>query len=491
MAELAFPLEGHVYSAREAGLWFATRTSGVHASDSLAVTDGGGMSVSVGSGVAWLKYAEFTGAAYANTAAKIMAIEAADNTLPRVDRVVVRYSNTYNNIALAVVKGTPASTPVPPAITRDSLTYEISLARVRVNAGVKAITAYDITDERMDNTVCGLMTDGVTPFDPEMGGIIVDDTLTTEGAAADAKAVGDAIEETNVKINKKALEILQSRAAAVHAENHRCIDTITWDGEIGDRETVVEETEMDTVGVIVLTYVRVWDEPVPLDNGFTVDALFDNPGFDAFYSMGYRYERINEQISVVFDVLGGEFFGEACIYPAVWCVSGDNAEWGNIVFPKQGLYFTTATAREWGIPYRTKSLTVNNYDFGDVADPIAPEMISAAPKFHASASETHGVATNKLFGHARVFGYQDVPVPGVEADGQNRDLFYNQTDGLIGHGGAVSEYAKGAALGAAYFAIYNMIMSYEIEDKDALWDQVDDLYRRVIALEQKVNTLGG
>ena len=48
----------------------------------------------------------------------------------------------------------------------------------------------------------------------------VDTTLTVEGAAADAKAVGDKFTETNQTINAKALEILQSRAAAVHAAQH-------------------------------------------------------------------------------------------------------------------------------------------------------------------------------------------------------------------------------------------------------------------------------
>lgn len=175
MAELSFPLEGHVYSAEEAGLWFATRTSGVHASDALGVTAPGGMVVNVGKGVAWLKYAEFTGAAYANTETKAMQISAADANLPRIDRIVVRYSKATNTIALAVSKGTPASTPTPPDIVRDSATHEISLAQVRVNAGATAIASSNITDERLNNAVCGLMSDGVTAYNTDGGNEEIED----------------------------------------------------------------------------------------------------------------------------------------------------------------------------------------------------------------------------------------------------------------------------------------------------------------------------
>ena len=169
MAELSFPLEGKVYTAQEAGLWFATRTSGVHASDSLAVTSAGGMAVNVGKGVAWLKYTEFSGVSYANTEAKTLQISAAHASYPRIDRVVVRYSKANNTVALAVSKGTPASSPAAPAVVRTDATYEISLAQVRVNAN--ATTIASVTDERTNNDVCGLMTDGVTAFDPEeLGG---------------------------------------------------------------------------------------------------------------------------------------------------------------------------------------------------------------------------------------------------------------------------------------------------------------------------------
>lgn len=165
MAERSFPLENTLYTAEEASLWFAPRTSGVHASDVLGVTASDGLSVTVAPGIAWLKYAEFAGVAYGNTEAKRLQLDAASTNYPRIDRIVIRYSKSENKVYLAVRKGTAASSPSAPAIVRDANTYEISLAQVRINAGATSVSS--ITDERLNNDVCGLMTDGVTPYVPE------------------------------------------------------------------------------------------------------------------------------------------------------------------------------------------------------------------------------------------------------------------------------------------------------------------------------------
>ncbi len=78
-------------------------------------------------------------------------------TLPRIDRVVARLSVSVNqSVTFAVKTGTPAASPSAPALTRTSETYEISLARIYVGAGVTSITAANITDERGDATVCGV-----------------------------------------------------------------------------------------------------------------------------------------------------------------------------------------------------------------------------------------------------------------------------------------------------------------------------------------------
>lgn len=160
-----FPLENTDYSAADAQLWFATRLSGVYANNHLAVSAAGGMGVNIGKGIAWLHYGEFAGAVYGNTSEINLPIPLADATYPRIDRVVIRYDAVQNKGFLTISPGTPASNPAPAALLRNENAYEISLAKVYVAAGATEIFAANITDERLDESVCGLMRDGVTGID--------------------------------------------------------------------------------------------------------------------------------------------------------------------------------------------------------------------------------------------------------------------------------------------------------------------------------------
>ena len=112
--------------------------------------DSSGMQVKVRSGRALLdpKGAAPATGFYESDAEEVLAIGAAHGTLLRIDRVVVRRTAASKAIALAVLAGTPASSPSAPALTQTSATYEVSLAQVLVGAGVVTIQAGDVTDER-------------------------------------------------------------------------------------------------------------------------------------------------------------------------------------------------------------------------------------------------------------------------------------------------------------------------------------------------------
>jgi len=91
------------------------------------------------------------------TGNEALTVPTSNATKPRIDRVVARLSVSVNqSVTFAVLTGTPATNPTAPALTRTSETYEISLARIAVGAGVTSITAANITDERGDATVCGV-----------------------------------------------------------------------------------------------------------------------------------------------------------------------------------------------------------------------------------------------------------------------------------------------------------------------------------------------
>jgi hypothetical protein len=88
-----------------------------------------------------------------NDATVTLTIETADPTNPRIDRVVATVQDSYytgsaDDVIFQVLTGTPASSPVAPAIPTNS----ISLATVTVGAGVGQITSGNITDTRVMTT---------------------------------------------------------------------------------------------------------------------------------------------------------------------------------------------------------------------------------------------------------------------------------------------------------------------------------------------------
>ena len=81
----------------------------------------------------------------------------------RIDRIVLRMNgaDTTRSVSIAVLKGAEGDVPQPPQLTRSGSVYEISLARVFVGIGVSIIDAAQITDEREDLAVCGVLQ-GIT-----------------------------------------------------------------------------------------------------------------------------------------------------------------------------------------------------------------------------------------------------------------------------------------------------------------------------------------
>lgn len=103
------------------------------------------MNVNVGTGMAVVN-----GYIVENEGTSVTLPISAASSQARIDRVVVRLSAiTGRSIAFAVLKGTPASSPVPPTLTKTDDVYEMSLAQIRVNSGATTITSSNIMDERV------------------------------------------------------------------------------------------------------------------------------------------------------------------------------------------------------------------------------------------------------------------------------------------------------------------------------------------------------
>ena len=67
---------------------------------------------------------------------------------PRIDRIVIRNTISTKTVSIEVLKGTPASSPVPVALTQNSSVYEISLAQILLASGYSTINTTDITGDR-------------------------------------------------------------------------------------------------------------------------------------------------------------------------------------------------------------------------------------------------------------------------------------------------------------------------------------------------------
>ena len=98
------------------------------------------------------------------SAAETLQITAASAALNRWTAVVVRLNLSTRLMELGTVDGTPATTPLQPAMTNTSTIKEICLAMVYVAAGSTAITQANITDMRA-SSLCGWITGLVEQVD--------------------------------------------------------------------------------------------------------------------------------------------------------------------------------------------------------------------------------------------------------------------------------------------------------------------------------------
>lgn len=131
-------------------------SNGVYTTE-LTTTGNGDMSVNVAAGRAWIN-----GYMYANDSPLRLTIGDADGTLHRIDRVALRLDMTNRQITTVLLPGEFATQPTATALTRDADIYELCLADVSVRAGTTAISNLQITDQRTDEALCGIVCGAVT-----------------------------------------------------------------------------------------------------------------------------------------------------------------------------------------------------------------------------------------------------------------------------------------------------------------------------------------
>lgn len=216
-----YPANGFDFDAADVAAYLAGLTSGVFSSAAdFPVTAAGGLKVTVGAGRGWVHPSRFTGYSITKREADTLTMPLADPSLPRIDRIVMRYDAGARAASLQVLQGTASSTPTAPAISRTELIYDLCLAEITRPAGSTAVTTGQITDTRLDEKLCGIVRDGVT-------GIPTDELLAAakerigeleEKATTSAAAAKDSAEAAKSSETKSAASEKNARTSETAAQ---------------------------------------------------------------------------------------------------------------------------------------------------------------------------------------------------------------------------------------------------------------------------------
>lgn len=202
-----YPANGYDFDAADVAAYLAGLTSGVFSgAEDFPVTAAGGLTVTVGAGRGWVHPSRFTGYSITKRETDTLALPLADPSLPRIDRIVMRYDAGARAASLQVLQGTASSTPTAPAISRTELTYDLCLAEIARPAGSTSISTGQITDTRLDEALCGLVRDGVTgiPTDELLAAAKERIATLEENASNSAAAAKDSAEAAKSSETKSA-----------------------------------------------------------------------------------------------------------------------------------------------------------------------------------------------------------------------------------------------------------------------------------------------
>lgn len=215
-----YPANGYDFDAADVAAYLAGLTSGVFSgAEDFPVTAAGGLKVTVGAGRGWVHPSRFTGYSITKREADTLTMPLADPSLPRIDRIVMRYDSGARAASLQVLQGTASSTPTAPAISRTELIYDLCLAEITRPAGSTSISTGQITDTRLDEALCGIVRDGVTgiPTDELLAAAkerisALEEKATSSAAAAKDSAEAAKSSETKSAASEKAAKTSETAA---------------------------------------------------------------------------------------------------------------------------------------------------------------------------------------------------------------------------------------------------------------------------------------
>ena len=161
----------------------------------LQVVADSGMQVKVNPGCCHIQ-----GAIGIEDAQRTLVVQAAE-ALDRIDTAVARLdlSVAVRSIDLYVVKGVAAESPQPPALTRDSTTWELGLANLFIAKNTQTISQQRITDTRLDKDRCGVVAQTIgdldtAPYFAQLAAAIAQHQTDAEAQISALQAAIEAVE---------------------------------------------------------------------------------------------------------------------------------------------------------------------------------------------------------------------------------------------------------------------------------------------------------
>ena len=257
-------------------------------------------------------------------------------------------------------------------------------------------------------------------------------------------------------------------APAIHADQHSWNDTLTWDGDETGRTTAVISAYNGKEYKVVLLSEKV-PTTADLANGYFIAAYNAETG---------RHEKNEHSL----DDVGVNSDGAMRLPDRgyIFIIPTDNYVYkefhGSFTFPKAGVYWMY-NVYDGVVSYHIKGFTIPGYNFIESADPITPEMIGAAPSYHASESPEYGVGTAEKYGHLKVADLGDIFIP-------SDDLLMTLPPEMDEDDPQVS--LKNYAFSAFMGYVTNNLFTTWLTDVD---NQLTMAFETIKALKKEVNTL--
>ena len=125
------------------------------------VSASNGMNVTVDTGRAW-----FNNTWTRNDALIVLTVPTAEQVLKRIDAVVIEVNSldTVRNNTIKIVKGTPASKPAKPSLTKNDDVHQYPLAYITVDPNVTSITQQKIQNA-VGTSACPFVTGIIDTLD--------------------------------------------------------------------------------------------------------------------------------------------------------------------------------------------------------------------------------------------------------------------------------------------------------------------------------------